>query len=387
MTDKPVLIAGAGVAGLTAACAFARRGVPVIVAERRTSFAAFGAGIQLSPNATSALKALGLAAAVARQATAPERLDVRRWGEPRAYAGMAMQAQPEPDGAPFWTILRADLITALLDEARLSPGVRLLVNRQVTAVTPQPDGVRVTLTSDKGAAETVDAVLGVRGCLGDARRPEFLGYEAWRALVPAASAPQFMRQPAVHLWLGRGMHAVHYPVSGGAQINLVLIRAGQDASDDWDRAGDPAALSDLKAAAAQPLRDLLGLADNWRVWSMFDLPKPNLGKGRVALIGDAAHPVLPFMAQGAALAIEDAAVLASLAAPVLLRGEDPSAAVASFAKARARRAAKVQDTARGNARLYHAGKPLSLMRDVMLQRLGPTGMRKRYGWLYGWRMD
>ncbi len=215
--------------------------------------------------------------------------------------------------------------------------------------------------------------------------PEFLGFEAWRALVPARAAPPEAREPSVLLWLGKGRHAVHYPVQGDRTINLVVVRAGQDAAHDWDRAPDPAVQRRLPDQAAPALAALISAAPEWRRWSLFDRKGVRYAAGRVALTGDAAHPVLPFLAQGAALAIEDAALLARLLPPAL--GEGPEAveqALAAYARARSPRAAQVQEAGRRNARAYHAGFPIDIARDLVLRRLGPDGMRARYGWLYGW---
>ncbi len=398
MSTRPVLIAGAGIAGLTLANALARKGVAVLVAERRPGFAEAGAGLQLSPNATGTLIRLGLAHEIGRYAMAPRRLDLRRWAEPRAYAGMAMQDLPEGDGAPFWSMRRADLQTALLDALRMLPGVRLLAGRSIVGAVQHPEGVAVTLENGRGQREEVDAAVligadglwsTVRKLAGDAGEPRFLGYEAWRTMLPAAAAPAFARSPAVNLWLGTGGHAVHYPVDGGRLINLVVIRNGQDGSEGWTRAGDPALLATLAASCAGVLRDLIGAAPDWQVWSLFDRAPAAMAKGRIALVGDAAHPVLPFLAQGASLAVEDAGVLADLLVPALeASGGQPGveAALRRFASERQRRVAKVQDAARTNARIYHAGFPIAQARDLALRRLGDGGMRKRYAWLYGWRM-
>lgn len=397
MTSQPVLIAGAGIAGLTAAIALARAGVGVVLVEKRSGFSEAGAGLQLSPNATSVLIALGLAPSVARSAVAPWRLDIRRFGEPRSFAGMAMQEAAEVDAAPFWCLGRRDLQTALLDQARMLPGIRLMVGRGVVAINQRVDGVTVTLENERSQREEIDAAAligadglwsAVRGLCGDSKAPNFLGYEAWRTLIPATDVESFARAPRVNLWLGQAGHAVHYPVAGGQLINLVLIRRGQNQSQDWSRTGDAGRLSSLTADAAVSLRALMEAAPGWQVWSLFDRAPARMATGRVALIGDAAHPVLPFLAQGAGLAIEDAGVLGQLLPSALADGKAKAieAALRRFAALRASRVAHVQETARGNGRMYHAGFPLSFARDVALKQFGDAGMRRRYGWLYGWRI-
>ena len=225
----------------------------------------------------------------------------------------------------------------------------------------------------------------VRDLSGDTSPPVFTGYEAWRALAPAAGATQ----PRVTLHLGPGRHAVHYPVAGGRETNLVVVRQASEAREGWSREGDSRVLAAGLSGASQPLRDLAAAADGWQVWSLFDRKPAAMAKGRIALIGDAAHPVLPFLAQGASLAIEDAAVLARMLAERLTREGSPGvpAAMAAYAAARAARVARVQEASRVNGRSYHLGWPLSLARDIALKRLGPDGLRRRYGWLYDWRDD
>ena len=398
MNRKPVLIAGAGIAGLTTAIALSRAGVPVVLAERRAGFSEAGAGLQLSPNATRVMTSLGLAAGVARYAMVPRRLDIRRWSDERAFAGMPMQDQPEADLAPFWSLKRGDLQTALVDALRMSSGVRLMVGRTVSGVEQTSAGVICTLENERGQRESLEASVlvgadglwsSVRAALGDRTAPRFMGYEAWRTLVPARQAEPFALSRSIALWLGQKGHAVHYPVDEGRFVNLVVIRNGQTASEDWSRSGDLTGLSALSAMAARPLRNLIEAAPDWQVWSLFDRKPAAMANGHVVLVGDAAHPVLPFLAQGASAAVEDAGLLARHVAGAWT-DTDPKAlerALSGFAQARAGRVTKIQEAARGNGRMYHAGFPLSAIRDLALTRLGDAGMRKRYAWLYGWRMD
>jgi salicylate hydroxylase len=397
MSSDPVLIAGAGIGGLVLAHALALAGVPVVLAERRAGFSEVGAGLQLSPNATSVLARLGLAASVARHATEPQHLEIRRWGNATVLAGMPMQQKPMADAAPFWCLRRADLQTALLDAVRLLPGMRLLVGRELTGFSQDADGVSVTLRTGRGLDETIRASVlvgadglrsSVRALAGDKAAPRFLGYEAWRTLVPSAAAPEMARHPAVRLWLGPAGHAVHYPVASGEFINLVVIRNGEDTSTSWNREGDPRLLSGMIASAAPGLAALARAAQGWQVWSLFDRPPAAMAKGRVCLIGDAAHPVLPFLAQGAGLAIEDAGMLAARLPSALVSPEpgEVSRALAGFAAARRARVTRVQEAGRSNGRMYHAGFPLALARDLVLRQLGESGLRRRYDWLYGWRL-
>jgi salicylate hydroxylase len=397
MTQPVVLIAGAGVAGLTAAIALARGGAHVVLAERRAGFSEVGAGLQLSPNATSVLARLNLLNAVRREACLPQRLTVQRWEGVAPLAGMAMNADPAPDGAPFLALRRADLQTALVDELRLTPNLKLMVGRRLTGFREEQGRITAELESDSGRRDSIAASVligadgvwsAVRAGLGDATAPQFLGYEAWRTLIPVEAAAESERAPLVNLWLGREAHAVHYPVAGSRMINLVVIRGGRDAAQGWSREGDPAALAPLIARAAPPLARLMRASPGWQVWSLFDRPPAAMAQGRVALIGDAAHPVLPFLAQGAAMGIEDAGALAGHLLPALTAPEPDAiaTALARFARERRARVARVQGEGRKNGRVYHAGFPLAAARDLALRAMGETGMRRRYEWLYGWRL-
>lgn len=389
-----ILIAGAGIGGLTAAIALARRGFAVTVAEKRTGFGETGAGIQVTPNAGRVLDALDLRLPLKRAAVTSERLVIRRWRDGRQLAEMPMSLSEAE--TPFRALRRTDLHTVLLDAARSLPGIRLTVGRDLRDVQEGEDGITATLASESGQTETIPALALIgadglwsrtRDLIGDQAPPAFTGYEAWRALVPTAGAPKQTGQVTAHL--GPERHAVHYPVAGGREINLVLIRAAKEAREGWSRDGEPGLPESTTTGAGPDLRKLVAAAPKWQVWSLFDRPPATMAKGRIALLGDAAHPILPFLAQGAALAIEDAAVLARELAAHLQAGGSAAVphALAAYAAARQERAARVQAASRANGRNFHVGPPWSWARNLTLKKLGPEGMRSRYDWLYDWRDD
>lgn len=389
MSPPHILIAGAGIGGLAAAVSLARRGIAVSVIEKRTGFGETGAGLQITPNSGRVLDALDLALPLRRVSVGSQGLLIRRW---RSGASLLEMPSDPASPTPFRLLKRNDLHTVLLDAARAMPNIRLIVGRGLEEARQDEDGVTVTLAGQNGQRETLTGLglVGadglwsrVRELSGDRSPPVFTGYEAWRALAPG----QGRDKARVTLHLGAGRHAVHYPVAGGRETNIVVVRQAKEAREGWSRDGDGAILTAHLAGASQELRDLAAAAQGWQVWSLFDRKPAAMAKGRIALLGDAAHPVLPFLAQGASLAIEDAAVLARLLAQALAQGGSAGVgpAMAAYAAARAARVARVQETSRANGRNYHFGWPASLARDFALKRLGPDGLRGRYGWLYDWR--
>lgn len=390
MSAPHFVIAGAGIGGLTMALSLARRGISVTVIEKRTGFGELGAGLQISPNSGRVLDDLDLTLPLKRVSVSSHGLLIRRWSDGTEL--LEMPSHPERQPTPFRMLKRNDLHTVLLDAARAMPNIRLMVGRAVQEITQDETGVTATLAGQNGHGESIHGLglIGadglwsrVRDLAGDTSPPVFTGYEAWRSLAPGAKSDK----PRVNLHLGPGRHMVHYPVAGGRETNVVVIRPTKQAREGWSRDGDAGIVTEHVASGSQALRELVASAKGWQVWSLFDRRPAVMAKGRIALLGDAAHPVLPFLAQGASLAIEDAAVLARLLAERLQTEGAPGvpAAMAAYAAARSTRAARVQEASRGNGRTYHLGWPWSIGRDIALRRLGPDGLRKRYGWLYDWR--
>ena len=388
MTDAVVV--GAGIAGLTTALCLSRIGVPTTLVERRTGFTEVGAGLQLSPNASRILIDLGLGAPLRRAGFEPARVVVRRAASGREIGGVALGPfMRERFGAPYLVIARIDLQTILLDAVRAQPNIRLLVGRSVEEVSAAPKPT-ARLRTAAGALEEIDAdlIVGadgvrsrVRAHMGDEREPAFNGYVAWRATVPREAVPRELAADETGLWLGSGLHVVHYPIAGGRLLNIVAVERRPEPVEGWSAPGDPAVIQALHARSAEPLRALIGLPRDWLLWSLLDLPAKAMSRGALALVGDAAHPVLPFLAQGAALAVEDAAALAG----ALQRADTVEAALAAYAAARLPRASRVQTAARRNGTIYHASAPLAFARDLVMGRRAPEAMTEAYAWLYGWR--
>jgi salicylate hydroxylase len=392
-----ILIAGAGIGGLTAALALARRGVSVTLFEQTEKLLEAGAGVQLSPNATLVLVALGLAESLKPTVVQPSAIRLRSGPSGREIATMRLDAVTlERYGSPYWVIHRADLQKVLLDAVTGEPHIALMLGATVGDFKIDATGVRATIR--RGSAGLGDAEYGgaaligadglwsrLRALLGDGTAPRFAGRSAFRAIAPAAQLSPEDREPAVNLWTGPGGHVVHYPIRAGAAVNIVAVTGDRWQSPAWStRAGRDEVLERFPAPAWAPaIRQLLAVPERWQKWALYDrAPSTSWGRGPVTLLGDAAHPMLPLLAQGAAMAIEDAAVLAHQLAPTT---GDSAAALRRYESERRPRAARVQRAARRNDFRYHLRQPAAFVRDVALRALGGERLLARYDWVYGWK--
>jgi salicylate hydroxylase len=395
-SPRTVVIAGAGIGGLTAAAALTLRGFRVCVVEQAAKLDEIGAGVQLSPNASRVLIDLGLGDLLAPYVVVPEALKVTAGRSGRVLAHVPLgAAATERYGAPYWVIHRGDLQAVLRDALASIPTASLQLGVRVDDVAIHGKGV--TVAGSKGAqiAETRgDALIGADGLwsalrtrLGHRQQPRFAHHTAWRTLIPAESLPPPLRQPVLNLWLGHNAHVVHYPVRGGRLINVVAILREDWHEEGWSAAGDRnEILARFPAAQWQPsVRDLIGAADQWRKWSLYDCaPLKRWGTGPVTLLGDAAHPMLPYLAQGAAMAIEDAAVLAdSLAA----MPNDVPSALRRYENQRLGRTARTQRAARRNGIVYQMGGVEAFLRGLALMTMRGNGLLRRYDWLYRWKPE
>jgi 2-polyprenyl-6-methoxyphenol hydroxylase-like FAD-dependent oxidoreductase len=394
LSARTIIVAGAGIGGLTAALALAQKGFRVEVLDQVGRLEEAGAGIQLSPNATRVLIGLGLREALLPAVVVPDEFIVTS-ARGRAIARMPLGTGAAVRyGAPYWIIHRSDLQAALLAAVTAHHDIALTLGRKVDAYAAHANGVTVQAARGSEVHETHGAGLvgadglwsSVRRLAGDATPPRFARRSAYRALLPAEQVAPALRAPAVHLWLGHGAHLVAYPVKAGSMINIVAIARDTQPGDGWSIA---AAAADVRARFsrfwAQPARDLLALPTQWLKWPLHDRPPQRLrGEGPVTLIGDAAHPMLPFVAQGAAMAIEDAAVLAAAlaAAP-----DNPASAMRCYEAARAARTAQVQRAARRNDTVYHLAWPASAARNWAMGRMGSDGLLARFDWIYDWRAE
>lgn len=376
---RSALIVGAGIAGTAAALALRRAGWRVRLCEQAEAISEVGAGLQISPNGVKALRALGIDEALVARAVAPAAAVMRD-----GRSGFEILRMPLTDrararwGAPYLHLHRADLLDLLLDAARAA-GVELCTG---VAASRETTGGLVLSDGGRAGAELTVIASGAKGL--SKRDPRFTGQVAWRALVPAMALPEGLIAREATVWVGPGRHLVTYQLRGGTLINLVAVEERADwAEESWSAAGDPGELRTAFAGWHPDLECLLRSVETCYLWGLFDRPvPPALHAGTEVLIGDAAHPMLPFMAQGATMALEDAVVLATC-----VSDPDIEAGLARFTQLRRARVARVQEVSRRNARLFHMSGSLPRLAAyapiAAASRLMPGLAAGRFDWLYG----
>lgn len=383
-----IAVAGAGIGGLAAALALAEVGCTVEIFERAEALEPIGAGVQLSPNATIVLGRLGVLDALRPSAVEPSEVVMRRARDGAVLARVPLGPGARY-GAPFLVVLRGDLQAALLSRVTAHLGIALHLGRAVAGYAAQGSGVAIHVAG--GAAPVVaDGLVGADGIRSAIRRQMTGGDDArastraaFRAVVPREAADAEALLPRSNLWLGRRAHLVHYPVAGGRSVNVVGIvddGAARQDGDPWSQPAEAATVARRFADWPEPARRLIAAAPGWRRWPLYDRPPlPRWSDGAVTLLGDAAHPMLPFLAQGAAQSIEDAAVLAD---SVSQRDGNLAAAFLGYETLRRPRTSRVQAQSASQGSVYHLGPPASLARDIVLSILGPSRLAARVDWLY-----
>lgn len=375
LAGRSVVVAGGGIGGLAAAVAAAQAGAQVTVIEQAPEIREVGAGLQVTPNGGRVLAALGLSEALADRS-----VQARAIQPTDAVTGRAVARMVLPQGAPGYRFVhRADLIDILHAAARTA-GVAIRLGQSVA--TAAPDG-HLTLASGESLA--ADLVIGadgiksvVRGVLNGADRPFFTGQVAWRAVVPGRADDA----PVARIWMAPGRHVVTYPLTRG-RLNIVAVREQADwAPEGWSTPDAPEALGAVFADLSPDLRAILGRVTEVRLWGLFRHPvAPVWQRGALALLGDAAHPTLPFLAQGANLALEDAWVLVASAAQ-----EGIAAGLPRYQALRQARVARAIATANRNAVNYHLSGPRRRLAHLALRGMGavaPGLFLRRFDWLYG----
>jgi len=382
-----ILVAGGGIGGLAAGMALARAGASVRLIERSDHWGEVGAGIQIGPNVTRILQGWGLADELAQVAAMPTCLQARDAHTGRVLGTLPLGERSERlYGAPYACIHRADL-HALLLAAATRQGVNLQLGQSGSGLTQQ-SGL-LTLQTEQGGRWSAAMLVGADGLwsrtrveLGLTDTPRFSGHLAYRALVPQDSLPVHLRTDQVTVWMGPHLHVVHYPVQAGRGLNLVAIVHGGLPADaqSWEAMAQPASLFQALGPVATDLLERLQAMQGWRLWALHDRPpltgSAQMANGHVALLGDAAHPMRPYLAQGAGMAIEDAQVLAQAWAGT---GSVPER-LQRYAQARWQRNARVQTRAIRNGEIFHAQGPVAWGRNASMRLLGEHVMD--VPWLY-----
>ena len=389
-----MIIVGGGIGGLAAALACGQAGARPQVLERAATFSEVGAGIQMGPNVTRTLHAWGLAEDLQEIGFVPRKLDAKDTQTGQIIGTLRLgQRSLDTYGAPYFTVHRADLHRVFLKKIMSSGQAELRLDSEVQAVQQNAEGIQISGTNLPATLTELfksAAMVGADGLWSKTRQfvvpptaPRVTGLLAYRALVPMQSIPEKLRLQDVNVWVGPRVHAVLYPVKCGEYLNLVVVVQGPPPAslDDWDHAGSQQDLEAAMGPIHADLRNMLAAVPAWRLWPLCDRPPikgpHEMAKGRIALLGDAAHPMRPFLAQGAGMAIEDAAELARSWARADLQVEDR---LQMYAQARWARNAQVQQRSIRNGQIFHLQGPLRWGRNAAMKLMGEPLMD--VPWLY-----
>ena len=384
-----LIVAGGGIAGLSAAIGAARAGHEVLVLEQAPAFTEMGAGIQIGPNGRRALEELGVWPWLRHHVVHPAAIRIRR-----ARSGAELGRVPLDErfrrrfGGTYQVVHRADLLAALLKVAEEEPAITLKTGRRVAGFIDEPGGITALL--EDGSGVSAKGLIGADGIwsrvraqlLGD-RPPRFSGHVLYRALLPREALPAATDVNNVNLWLNAHGHVVHYPVKGGAFFNIVAsVNERWSAGMSWGEHTDAASMRRVFASACDELRAVLSAPERWMRWAGADRPPANAwGAGPLTLAGDAAHPTLPYLASGAVMALEDAVVLMRhLAAQKGL-----ARAFRQYERERQPRTRRIVESSWKLARVYHAAGLLAAGRDAFIRFTSGPRSLERMAWLYDWR--
>ncbi|MEN3791958.1 FAD-dependent monooxygenase [Fulvimarina sp. MAC3] len=384
-SGRSIAIIGAGIAGLTMALSLARRGIGSRIFERAETLEEVGAGLQLSSNALSVFDRLGLTKALRQRGVEAETVTLRSGRSGRRLATVPVGSGPD---APYLSIHRGDLQTALLDAVRAESRIRLETGHELVAIEKQSETISAKFRAADGELSSITADLLVAADGVNSRVAKLSGLEpsvfagaiAWRGRVTGKAALSYnSKTSGITAWLGAKRHAVAYPIRSGEEVNLVLVEKATS-EDTADGRSLPEAFSSWNA----DLKELIAEAGAFTPWPLRGAPSGRpwvLAEGHVVLIGDAAHAMLPFAAQGAAMAIEDAFVLAH----EIAESHDLGAALSSFEAVRRGRVDRVVARARFHRFVYHLPLPFSLGRDLVMATTPAARLRASLSWLYDWK--
>jgi 3-hydroxybenzoate 6-monooxygenase len=387
--SAPVLISGGGIGGLAAALALAKRGIAVKVFEQSAEIGEIGAGIQLGPNAFSALDALGVGEAVRNRAVYTDRLVMMDAVDESEVASVPVRESFRARfGNPYAVSHRADLHLSLLEGARRAGEIELATSTHIDRVKQDGDGV--TAIDAKGNKHRGAALIACDG-VKSAIREQFVGdpvrvtgHVVYRAVADARGFPEDLKVNAPCLWAGPDCHLVHYPLRGGEQYNVVMTFHSRG-REEWGvtDGSREEVLSYFTGIGPRPRR-LLDLPQKWRRWATADRePIDRWSFGRVTLLGDAAHPMMQYLAQGACMALEDAVTLGEA---LDAEGADFERAFSRYERSRVARTARVVLLTREMGRIYHAKGVERLVRNDLWKGRTPERHYDALEWLYGWNV-
>ena len=387
MADRPIMIAGGGIGGFAAALALSRHGRAVHLLEQAADFGEVGAGIQLGPNVFKMFDVLGVTEAINEVAVFPDAAMMKDalTGDEIVRMNVGSDAFRTRFSYPYGVIYRPDLHNALIDACADQPLVTTSVNQTVTGF--EDDGKIVRVFTKEGDTHEGTALIGADGLWSSVReqlvgdgKPRVSGHIAYRAVLPTAEVPEDIRQNNVVLWAGPKTHLVHYPLHKGEIYNLVVVFHSDRYEEGWDTFGDPEELTERFAGQHPDVLAMLAKIEAWRMWVLCDRdPIRDWSRGRVTLLGDAAHPMLQYLAQGACMATEDGVCLANR---VAANGDDFETAFQEYQSLRYLRTARVQLTARMFGDIYHASDATADLRRVMLGAIDPAKPGEGMAWLY-----
>ena len=389
--DRPVLVAGGGIGGLAAALALVREGFHVKVIEQSAQIGEIGAGIQLSPNAFAACDALGVGANLRAKAVYTEEMGMFDAIDARRVASIALgEGFRARFGNPYAVIHRADIHGALLDGVLAAPDrIEFMTGAKIVHIDQHADGV--TLIDAKGGRHAGQAVIGCDGVRSAVRQQYFgdgirvSGHVVFRAVIDTAEFPQDLRYTAPCIWVGPDCHLVHYPLKGGDKTNLAVTFHSQRQEEWGTMDGDAAEVQRYFQATCAQVQNILRIPKAWKRWSTADRdPIESWTFGRATLLGDAAHPMVQYLAQGACIACEDAVTLGRA---LRREGGDWSRALALYERSRAARAARVVLSAREMGRIYHAKGIERAVRNQLWKDRSQERFYDALEWLYGWNAD
>jgi len=384
--SQSILINGGGIGGLTTALALAQKGIASQVLEQASEFQEVGAGLQVGPNAFRVFDQLGVTEAINALATFPESftlMDALEAGQiVQLPLGEGFRAR---FGFPYGLMHRADLHQVLLNACRRQTLIKLHTNSKCVSFMDTGNGVDVTLADGKVVSGS--ALVGADGLWSVVRQsivgdgpPRLAGHICYRAIVPITQLPEDMRSNAMNLWVGPKMHMVLWPMRQGAYSNVTVVFHSDRFEEGWDTYGDPEELRERVANLDPKVRDFVMAIQDWRMYVLRDRdPIRDWSKGRVTLLGDAAHPMLQYLAQGACMAMEDAV---SLADQVASHASDPAAAFKAYQQQRYLRTARVQLTARLYGHVYHAAGASADLRNEFLRTKTPAQIFESMAWIY-----